>query len=1091
MHGRRLSQKQTSDAFRKNGHLVQQCIRCLGLVALCIFCFGGRAINAQITTADIVGTVTDNSGAVLPNVAVSAENLDTHDIRKVQSTSTGDYTFTLLIPGRYTVSVSIPGFKSFASTVALSAGDRARLNVSLATGEISETVNVESTSPALQSDSSVVAALVTEKAVQDLPLNGRNYINLAQITPGANEGPPKGLSSGTGTGSVGDRRPTANISVNGQADLVNNEMIDGMDNNERLQGTIGVRPSIDSIAELRVISNLYPAEISRTAGGVINIITKSGTDKFHGSAYEFFRNDALNASPYQFGAHLKKPELRQNQYGGSLGGPIVRGRTFFFGDYEGLRTIQGSAPAQVTVPTLYEQQHLGDFSDAGGPVLAPAQIDPAGADYFKLYPTPNVAGALNQYVGTQVNRISSATADGRVDHKFSDKDSAFVRYTYNGFTEYLPGILPTAVVAGLTIHPTGTNATVQANNAQINYLHTFNDHLLAQLQAGYLGIFIQEVALNFGVNVNTAFGQPGINFSQDTSGLGPVNVAAATPLGGAGNFSPLAFTDNAYQFMGSMTYIRGAHTIKTGASLIRRQATNKGSTAGAGSYTFTTLPNLLLGTFSQVTRGNQLAPPHLRTWEIGAYAQDDWHIFRDLTLNLGVRYDIYTPYTEIQNRISNFNFITGTMLVAGQNGVSSTVNLPTEYANIAPRFGFAYSPAPSFVVRGGYGMTYVPENLNSTAYLQNQPFFYTFGPCSSTTCPAPYTKLSAGLALPTTPSTTTLVGSITAAEAPNFRPSYYHQFNLMTQKDFSGNVVTLAYIGMLGLHVVQRLPDFNAPPPNACGQAGNSCTNANTLRPYYSLQPGLGQITGIQSQGNSSYHALEAIYERRPKKGLTVGANFTWARGLDDAYALSRTAGSGDGFGYVPSKIGQLDYGNSNVDVRDRFAATANYELPFGKSLTGIRGLVARGWQTNMLMVWSTTNPFTVTNSADTSNTNPGAANADRPNQIASWQVSNPTPAKFINTAAFQKQTFGTLGTERRNQLYGPHFRHVDLSIFKTFPIHENVSLQFRAEAYNIANTTNFNTPNSSLGTPTFGQLTSTSPNYTPRVFQLALKLQF
>jgi hypothetical protein len=335
------------------------------------------------------------------------------------------------------------------------------------------------------------------------------------------------------------------------------------------------------------------------------------------------------------------------------------------------------------------------------------------------------------------------------------------------------------------------------------------------------------------------------------------------------------------------------------------------------------------------------------------------------------------------------------------------------------------------------------------------------------------------------------VGSITAAESPTFRPSYYHQFNLTTQKDFSGNVVTLAYIGMLGLHVVQRIPDFNAPPPNACGQPGNSCTNANTLRPYYALQPGLGQITGIQSEGNSSYHALEVIYERRPKKGLTVGANFTWARGLDDAYALSRTAGSGDGFGYVPSKIGQLDYGNSNVDVRNRFAATANYELPFGKSLTGIEGLLAKGWQTNMLMVWSTTNPFTVTNSSDTSNTNPGAANADRPNQIASWHVSNPTPSLFFNTAAFQKQTFGTLGSERRNQLYGPHFRHVDLSVFKTFPIHEQVNLQFRAEAYNIANTTNFNTPNSSLGTATFGQLTSTSPNYTPRLFQLALKLQF
>jgi hypothetical protein len=227
------------------------------------------------------------------------------------------------------------------------------------------------------------------------------------------------------------------------------------------------------------------------------------------------------------------------------------------------------------------------------------------------------------------------------------------------------------------------------------------------------------------------------------------------------------------------------------------------------------------------------------------------------------------------------------------------------------------------------------------------------------------------------------------------------------------------------------------------------------------------------------------------KKGLTAGANFTWARGLDDAYALARPAGSGDGFGYVPSQIRQLDYGNSDVDVRNRFATTANYELPFGKSLKGIAGLLAKGWQTNMLMVWSGTNPFTVTNAADTSNTNPGAANADRPNQIASWKISNPTSAVFFNPAAFVKQTFGTLGSEHRNQLYSPHYRHTDMSIFKSFPIREKTIVQFRAEAYNIANTTNFNTPNTSLGTATFGQLTSTIPAYNPRVFQLALKVQF
>jgi hypothetical protein len=1073
-------------------------LRLFALLACVLLAPVSGRLQAQVTTADVLGTVTDTDGGILPNTAVSIENLETHIVRKTQTTSAGDYTFTLLNTGRYRISVGAAGFKSYTSELSLSAGDRARVDAKLTVGAASEVVNVESRSPALQSDNSVISSVIPEQAVQDVPLNGRNFINLAQVTPSANDGPPKGLSSGS---SAGDRRPTSDISVNGQSDLVNNETIDGMDNNERLQGTIGVRPSIESIAEIQVITNLYPAEISRSSGGVINLITKSGTDAFHGSAYEFFRNDDLNAFSYQFGAHLRKPELRQNQFGGSLGGPIFHKKTFFFGDYEGLRLIQGGSPTNITVPTLYQEQHPGDFSDTGGPVYTGAQLDRAGVDYLKLLPAPNptVAGTIagytstpNQFVGIAVNRTSSAIADARVDRKFTEKDSGFVRYTYNGFSEHLPGLLPAELVEGLTVHPTGSDAAVQAHNGQIDFQHNFNDHLLGEVKLGYLGVFIQERAANFGTAVNTAFGQPNLNDNGDDSGLAPLNLTVSTALGGAGNFSPLIFTDNAFQYYGNAIYSRGKHTVKAGVQLIRRQATNEGSTAGSGSYTVTSFANLVQGIFSQVTRGNELAYPHLRTWEPAAYVQDDWHAARDLTVNLGLRYEIYTPYTEARNQISNFNFTNGTILVAGQNNVSSTVNQPTAYKNFGPRVGFAYSPKDmGLVVRGGYGITYVPENINSTAYLLNQPFVYNQSPCSSTTCPSSYQRLIQGLPLPTVQSTTNLVGSITAAESPTFRPSYYQQFNLTTQKDFAGNVATVSYVGMLGRHVVQRLPDFNAPPPNACGSAGNACTNANTLRPYYALQPGLTQITGIQSEGVSSYDALQLSLERRTKHGLTTSANYTWARGLDDAYALSRTSGSGDGFGYVPSQIRALDYGNSDVDVRGRFAATANYALPFGANLHGLSAALAKGWQTNMLFVWSGTTPFTVTNSSNAAGTNPGSANSDRPNQVASYHIGNQGPAAFFNQAAFVRQTTGTLGSERRNQLYSPHYRHVDLSLFKTFPVFERMDLEVRAEAFNIANMTNFGTPNTSLGTATFGQLTSTAFNYNPRVYQFAAKLKF
>ena len=580
-------------------------------LALCVL---KPTASAQVTTADVVGTVTDSTSAILPNVTVSLRSLDTNIERKAQSTSAGDYTFTLLAPGRYTLTVSVSGYKTFNSTVSVAAGDRARLNAILSLGDVTETVNVQSASPALQSDSSFVGATITEKSVQDLPLNGRNFTSLAQITAGSNEGPPKGLSSGAGTG---DRRPSTDMAVNGQADLVNNEMIDDMDNNERLQGTIGVHPSIDSIAELRVITNLYPAEISRTAGGVIEIVTKSGTNQFHGSVYEYFRNDALNAAYYQFGAHNRKPELRQNQFGGSLGGPIFHDRTFFFADYEGLRLNQGGAPTSVTVPTFYEEQHVGDFSDVGGTVYTSAQLDPVGVNYFKLYPAPNVGAS--SYVGTQVNRTKSATADTRVDHKLNDNNSIFVRYSYNGFTELLPPLLPVAHVAGLSIYPTGSNAQTQAHNGQIDYVHSFSPNFLMNLKAGFLGIYINETQLNYGTAVNTAFGEPNVNIDAGTSGLGLLSVTGSTPLGNAGNFLPTGITDNAFQYLGSATYIHGAHTIKVGASLIRRQSTDAGSQYGAGNFTVSSFANLAIqGIFSASVRNYEISRAfHLRTWEIG------------------------------------------------------------------------------------------------------------------------------------------------------------------------------------------------------------------------------------------------------------------------------------------------------------------------------------------------------------------------------------------------------------------------------------------------------------------------------------------
>ncbi|MEA2263928.1 MAG: hypothetical protein QOJ51_6753, partial [Acidobacteriaceae bacterium] len=399
------------------------------LLTGCLLLPVARFALAQSTTADITGSVSDASGASLPQSKVTLTNLGTKETRTAETTAAGDYTFTQLGPGTYSITVSHSGFKSYVvPTMSLSASDRARVDAKLEVGSEGETVQVTAQAPALQTDSSVLTTVITQKATQDLPLNGRNYVNLAQLAPGANEGPPNGLSSG---GRPDDRRLTSGISINGQSDTINDWMIDGMDNNERVIGTTGIRPSIEAISEVNIQSNTYTAEVGRTAGGVINIITKSGTNNFHGSAYEFFRNDVLNAFPFQFGAHNRKPKLRQNQFGGSIGGPIFKNKTFFFADYEGLRQIQGQNPVLSQVPTLdqYNALRSNPASLAHG-----AAVDPVGLNYALLYPAPNAPSnttGSGAFVSSPTVSRTVDTVDGRIDEQFNEKNLIYGRYSWN------------------------------------------------------------------------------------------------------------------------------------------------------------------------------------------------------------------------------------------------------------------------------------------------------------------------------------------------------------------------------------------------------------------------------------------------------------------------------------------------------------------------------------------------------------------------------------------------------------------------------------------------------------------------------------
>ena len=1091
----------------------------------------------------------DSSGASLPNAKVKLTNLDTKETRTADTTSSGDYTFTQLGPGNYSIEVSQNGFKSFlVPSIALSASDRVREDAKLEVGAESQTVQVTGQAPALQTDSSVLTSTITQKAVQDLPLNGRNVITLAQISPGANPGPPNGLSSG---GRPDDRRQTSSISVNGQSDVINNYLIDGLDNNERIIATSGVQPSIEAIREVNIQTNTYTAEVGRTAGGVINYITKSGSNAFHGDAFEYFRNDVLDAYPFQFGANNPKPKVRQNQFGASIGGPIIKDKTFFFGDYEGYRQIQGANPTVSQVPTMvdYTALHSGNaasLADGGA-------IDPVGLEYAMLYPAPNASNGTittaGAFVSSPVVVRNYDKFDVRVDEQFSQKDLIFGRYSYNRVPVSFPGLLPSVSEAGLNIEPGGANynfygaAKDDAQNAQINYIHTFNSNLLLLLGFGYTRINNQSFPLNYGEAVNSAFNQPNVNLDQLTSGLTPVGVTGLADLGD-GSFIPIEDVDNTFQEQGSLTINRGAHNVKIGAALIRRQALNFQNNQGIGNWQFnplgsdaTGLAALLQGNFNNVQRSNSLNPPHYRVWEPSAFVQDDWHAASNLTLNLGVRYDVFTPFSEVHNAISNFNPATASIDVAGVNGVNDYAGLHTTFSNVAPRIGFALTAAPGFVLRGGFGISYFPENYTSNSSLKNQPFVSAYQ-CQNGACPTPTAatggpgngagQFQLGLPLPAPASATNPTGNIADVIDPNFRSSYLEQFNLTLEKAFAGNVLQMTYVGMLGRHLAQIYNDQNTPALisnsalNALAIANQTTPSAafNSLRPFYSKLPNVTGIGGYNSLGSSSYNALELVFTRRTQAGLTLNANYTLAHGLDNILGLSNEVN--DGYGAVPSQISTLEYGNSDVDIRQRGVVSANYELPFGKNLTGIAGALGKGWQANTILQWQTGEPYTVILSQSVAST-VNAATGGRPNQLRSAKVSNPSINNFFDYTAFAPQASGTLGSEAKNPLYGPHFRDVDLSVFKTFPVYRESTLEFRAECFNIVNTANFSNPNNSLSVspvngpaisypgdgaapgktvtlPTdaysvqsnnIGTISSTSPNYNPREFQFALKYQF
>lgn len=1047
---------------------------------------------AQAITGDVVGTVSDPSGARIANAKVSIVNLGTHEKRDAESSGSGDFTFNLLQPGEYSLRAEAQGFKGFTvASFTLGAGDRSRINVTLELGDAAETVEVQAdTLSALQTDSGTMQDVVPEKAVQDLPLNGRNFIGLVQIAAGVNQG----LSSSIASGSrPDDRRPTSAFSANGQPDTLNNNMVDGLDNNEREQGFIGVRPSIDGIAEVHVMTNDYTAEVGRSTGAVVDILTKSGTNDFHGTLFEFIRNDLFDArDAFATAGVVAKPELRQNNFGGSIGGRIWKDKTFFFTDAEWDRRVAGQTTT-VSVPTAQEENNY-DFTDRpGGSVVPAAAINPVSLNYFKLYPTPTQAGLINNFTASPATTQFGTTFDARVDHHIDANDSIFAQYNYNPITTTVPGVLPSVSpswAGGAKVSPGGSlfsfagPSSGTSQGLHFDYIHLFSPSLLLELRTGYMGIKINSLPLNYGENLSNKIGIVNGNLGDAfTSALSPISFLDGSASVGDGAFVPILDHNNTFQYNGVLTWTRGKQSFKFGGALIRRQLNYYQSQwSPQGGFYTPSLEYFLMGVTAFSERGNLSNLQGFRTWEPSGFVQDDWRANNWLTVNLGVRYEVFTPFTEAHNTFSNFDLNTLTVKVAGSG--YSKVGVDTDYKNFSPRIGFAASLPHQMVLRGGYGISYYPQDIQSQIQNPNPPFDYICFPCFASTYPALPLPPSASSVNLTNPS-----GNLTYKPS-NFRPGYYHQMNLVVQKEWAGNVISLGYVGSLGRDLLFQ-ENINLPTPQTTAQPTSTPKPAYV---YAAQLPQVGQIQENTNLGMNSYHSLQGTFVRHYRGGLTLNMNYTLAHGIGDA--VNPSAGNANG---LWTNNPRYDYSNTAVDIRHRIAFSANYELPFAKNLNGAAGYLAKGWQMNTIAYWQTGSAFGVSNGVAPQINLPGIT-TDRPDRYAKYSL---VPQGVIaagnvqclgannSGACFAPQAFGTAGDARQFSEYGPHQRSVNLSLFKDFPLYESAKLQFRAETFNVTNTPSFANPAAGLETATFGVTSSTASNQNPRQIQLAMKMSF
>jgi Carboxypeptidase regulatory-like domain len=1119
---------------------------------------------SQEVTASITGTVTDPKGAALPGAMVTATSHERGQTYTALTNDSGLYRIAQLPVGTYGVKVEKSGFAlaSYPEFV-LTLNQVARIDVAMKVGQASETVEVSASAPVLATDTTQVDTVMNSATNDNLPLASRNYVQLTLLAPGAVSTDPSSFNNGNNTGGYGGR-PL----INGNREQANNFMLDGMDNNQVSDNLLGYTPAPDAIQEFNLITSNAPAEFGNFEGGIVNATIKSGTNSFHGDVWEFFRNDVLNAHNWADGLAtptLSKAKVRWNMFGGTFGGPIIKNRLFFFADYQGQRFDVPGSQSQNTVFTAAER--TGDFGAlcAGGfdgsgvckgagqlynpcasfnapctPSSTPAatrqpfphniipttMISPVAAALFNSsqYPKPANTALQNNAVNTSSSAENVDQGDLKIDYKATQKDSISYRFTraYQNNPSSNSQVLLSDGYATTPIYNTvgdwtrliGVNLV---NDARVGWSHvTLNS---GNAWASSVGQFGNTLGIGNG-NPSGLDGLLALNFSN----------TAVSNLGASEQTQ--SFDDHVWQFEDGLSWSHGRHNFKFGGQLFNQTiktfyAGNNGQLGLMdfdGRYTSPAIgasggdggADFALGLDFQYGRGVSTG----NTWQqfsnvIGAYVEDTWRVTDRLTLNLGLRYDAHTPWTESNDQQANYNIATGNIDLAGKNGASRALyNGFYGGRDFQPRIGFAWTPEAlggRTVIRGAFTISSYLEGTGTNLRLTLNPPF----------TPAEINAIYNDTALPLTNTTDGIVGSGTSASCaapeyacyaqaflrvwdPNVQPAIADQWNVTGQHQFARNTtVQVGYVGQKGTHLMVPF-DYAQRELQSDGSTAPSPYFAKNMTLYDVLgnpaQDGEGAtVSGTKSNGNMTYNSLQAVLQQEANHGLQYQVSYTFSKCMSDSTGY---------YGAWNNALSASAYWQNVYDQRSEWApcyydathvlsSYAVYDLPFGRgkmlanNVNSAVDQVIGGWAVSPIVSFRTGWPLPVYGAQDVSGTFGRGARADCSGTppITKTAIPGVGVSWFTNTGQFTQPAEGTFGncSPQLDGLRSPRYTDVDMSVHKDFPFTDRFRLQFRTDFINLFNHTQFNAPNMGLGS-TMGQITGAQP---PRNIQLALKLYY